>query len=216
MLGVNKAHRLYGNRTPMTELHSGDDKKSFQKTGFAGFWQRLRRPLEALAAGKRGLTGIGVASFLETTIIPIPVEIIITPLMAISRKRGMQIATVTLAGSLLGAVVLYLLAWGMFDNVVTPFLDWSGGHEQFYQLQNRFRDGGFWVVFIISITPAPMQLAALAAGVTNYSFWLFFSAIFLSRAIRYYGLFAIVRLFGAGYVRYFSRRGAKQGSKEAK
>tara|TARA_R110001583_G_scaffold32107_2_gene109841 strand:+ start:90574 stop:91176 length:603 start_codon:yes stop_codon:yes gene_type:complete len=200
----------------MTDKPSDHTRDSELETGISGLWQRVRRPLEALAAGKRGLTGIGVASFLETTIIPIPVEVIIAPLMALSRKRGMQIATVTLVGSVLGAVVLYLLAWGMFDNVVVPFLDWSNGHQQFDQLQSRFRDGGFWVVFVISITPVPMQLAALAAGVTNYPFWLFFIAIFLSRALRYYGLFALVCLFGAGFARYFSRHDANQGSRVTK
>lgn len=181
-----------------------------------GWWQRLRRPLVALAAGKRGLTGIGTASFLETTIIPIPVEFIIAPLMAISRKRGMQIATVTLIGSVAGAVVLYLLAWGVFDDAVTPFLDWTHGHDEFAELKDRFQEGGFWLVFIISVTPAPMQLAALAAGATDYPFWLFFIAILLSRAIRYYGLFAIVRLLGAGYVHYFAGRKSKQGRTVAK
>ncbi|MEQ5775352.1 DedA family protein [Thalassospira sp. NFXS8] len=200
--------------------HSGtihnNNVSSAPASSFAGIWQKIKRPLHALAAGKRGLAGIGVASFLETTIIPIPVEVIIAPLMAFSRKRGIQIATVTLIGSVIGAVVLYFLAWGVFDDVVTPFLDWSNGHQQFDQLKERFQEGGFWVVFIISITPAPMQLAALAAGGVNYPFWLFFIAIFLSRAIRYYGLFAIVRLLGAGYIHYFSSKSAKQGNKEAK
>ncbi|WP_252509706.1 YqaA family protein [Thalassospira sp. TSL5-1] len=166
--------------------------------------------LEALAEGKRGLAGIATASFLETTIIPIPVEIIIAPLMAISRRRGLKIATATLVGSVLGAVILYFLSLWVFDDVVNPFLDWTQGHEQFDQLKQRFQEGGFWLVFVISVTPAPMQIAALAAGAADYPFWLFFIAIFLSRAIRYYGLFAIVHLLGAGYVRYFAGKKPKK------
>lgn len=176
------------------------------KRQLKAFGQNLRK----LAAGKRGLGGIAVASFLETTIIPIPVEVIVAPLMAASRRRGMAIATATLVGSVIGAVALYLLSWGLFDHVVAPMIDWRGLHDDFYKIEQQFRSGGFWLVFVISITPAPMQLAALAAGVTGYSFPLFVAAIVLSRALRYYGLLILVRIAGSGIVRYFGGRKAQR------
>ncbi len=198
----------------MNEMQRDDDSNN--ATGGPQWWQRVRGMLEALAKGKRGLTGIATASFLETTIIPIPVEIIIAPLMAISRKRGLKIATATLIGSVLGATILYFLSLWVFDDVVSPFLDWSQAHEQFDQLKQQFHEGGFWLVFIISVTPAPMQIAALAAGAADYPFWLFFIAIFLSRAIRYYGLFAVVHLLGTGYVHYFAGKKSQKDKRSAK
>jgi membrane protein YqaA with SNARE-associated domain len=162
--------------------------------------------LARLAEGRKGLGGISVASFLETTIIPIPIEVIVAPVMAASRARGFIVATVTLAGSVLGAVVLYLLAWVLFDDLAQPLIDMVGGQQQFDDLEGRFAEGGFWVVFAISITPVPMQLAALAAGATSYPIWLFLIAITVSRAIRYYGLWLLVLGFGAGIARIFEGR----------
>lgn len=169
-------------------------------------WQdRLSR----LAAGRRGLWGIALASFMETTIIPVPIEILIAPIMAASRTRGFMIATVTLAGSVAGALVLYLLAYLVFDNLAQPLIDVVGGQAQFDDIQTKFENGGFWVVFAISIAPVPMQIAALAAGAAAYPIWLFFIAIGVSRAVRYYGLWLLVLGFGAGIARIFEGRRPK-------
>ncbi|WP_249742265.1 YqaA family protein [Thalassospira tepidiphila] len=162
--------------------------------------------LARLAEGRKGLGGISVASFLETTIIPIPIEVIVAPIMAASRKRGFIVATVTLAGSVLGALVLYLLAWVLFDEFAQPLIDMASGQQEFDELEAQFREGGFWIVFAISITPAPMQIAALAAGAASYPIWLFVIAITASRAIRYYGLWMLVLAFGAGIARIFEGR----------
>ena len=162
--------------------------------------------LATLAAGRKGLWGIALASFMETTIIPIPIEIVIAPVMAASRARGFIVATVTLAGSVAGALALYLLAYLLFDDLAQPLIDMAGGQAQFDDLQTKFETGGFWVVFAISVTPVPMQIAALAAGAASYPVWLFVIAISASRALRYYGLWLLVLGFGAGIARIFEGR----------
>lgn len=169
-------------------------------------WQFAQNHLSKLAAGRKGLGGISVASFLETTIIPIPIEVIIAPIMAASRARGFIIATVTLMGSVVGALGLYVLAWALFDDLAQPLIDMIGGQEQFDELEAKFEQGGFWVVFAISVAPVPMQIAALAAGAASYPVWLFLIAITASRALRYYGLWFLVLGFGAGIAKIFEGR----------
>ncbi|NIY77694.1 hypothetical protein HED22_18735 [Thalassospira sp. HF15] len=183
---------------------SRDNKQSRSQIRSAVDYAQTR--LAKLAEGCKGLGGISVASFLETTIIPIPIEVIVAPIMAASRTRGFIVATVTLAGSVAGALALYLLAWVLFDDIAQPLIDLVGGQQEFDDLQAQFKEGGFWVVFAISITPVPMQIAALAAGAASYPFWLFLIAITVSRAIRYYGLWLLVLGFGAGIARIFEGR----------
>ncbi|WP_085620781.1 YqaA family protein [Thalassospira alkalitolerans] len=176
------------------------------------FWKIWQQRLERLATGRKGLGGIGIASFLETTIIPVPIEVLIAPVMAASRQRGLMVASVTLIGSIAGAVFLYFLAFGLFDELARPLIDLVGGGDVFHEVEQKFQAGGFWVVFAISITPVPMQLAALAAGATAYPFWLFLIAISISRALRYYGLWVLVLGFGAGVARIFTGESSKGGS----
>ena len=187
-------------------MSSDNNQNEKKRPGLKGALKAAQSRLARLAEGRKGLGGISVASFLETTIIPIPIEVIVAPIMAASRARGFIVATVTLAGSVLGAVVLYLLAWALFDHIAQPLIDLVGGQQEFAEIEKRFAEGGFWVVFAISITPVPMQLAALAAGATSYPIWLFFIAITISRAIRYYGLWLLVLGFGAGIARIFEGR----------
>ncbi|MBX2831780.1 MAG: VTT domain-containing protein [Rhodospirillales bacterium] len=167
-------------------------------------WKSLRERLAGLASGRKGLGGITLASFMETTIIPVPIEIIITPIMAASRARGFIVATVTLIGSVAGAAVLYLLAWGLFDDLVRPMIEMMGWQADFDGLEAKFKEGGFWMVFAISIAPIPMQIAALAAGAASYPVWMFLIAIAASRALRYYGLWLLVLGFGTGIARLFA------------
>ncbi|KZB69438.1 membrane protein [Thalassospira profundimaris] len=184
-----------------------DQNRSFGRLG--DFFRAAQERLAKLAAGRKGLAGIAGASFLETTIIPIPIEIVIAPVMAASRARGFIVATVTLAGSVAGAVGLYFLAWALFDDLAQPLIDMMGSQQQFDELQAKFEDGGFWLVFLVSVTPVPMQIAALAAGAASYPVWLFLIAITISRALRYYGLWALVLGFGAGIARIFEGKKPK-------
>ncbi|WP_317337165.1 YqaA family protein [Thalassospira lucentensis] len=187
------------------------EQKNRRKSGIARWWRAWQVRLEKLAAGRKGLGGIAVASFLETTIIPVPIEILIAPIMAASRRRGIIVATVTLLGSIAGAVFLYLIAYGLSDEFIRPLVEMAGGQQEFQEVEQRFEAGGFWVVFAISITPVPMQLAALAAGATTYPFWLFVVAIGISRALRYYGLWVLVLGFGAGIARIFEGKKPSKG-----
>ena len=163
-----------------------------------------QRRLNVLASGRKGLTGIAGASFLETTIVPIPIELLITPVMAASRRRGFMVATVTLIGSVAGAIGLYFLAWALFDDLAQPLIGMMGGQDEFDELQGKFEEGGFWFVFLVSFMPVPMQIAALAAGAASYPIWLFLIAIIISRGLRYYGLWVLVLAFGAGIARIFA------------
>ena len=72
------------------------------------------------------------------------------------------------------------------------------------------------MVFLISIAPVPMQIAALAAGAASYPVWLFLIAIIVSRALRYYGLWLLVLGFGVGIARIFEGKKPKIHSESSR
>lgn len=59
---------------------------------------RARRWLERLNGSKHMLWLLALFSFLETLIVPVPIELVLIPLMALNRQRIWRIATVTTAG----------------------------------------------------------------------------------------------------------------------
>lgn len=142
------------------------------------------------------LTGIGIASFLESTIVPIPLETLLVPLMQSRREKLWVIAAVTTLGCVLGAIVGYAIGYFLFDLLREFIMGSITTEAQFDTFQQSMDENGFWFVFSTGVTPVPLQIAMLAAGVSKYSLFLYLVAVTSSRIIRYFGLALLVYFFG--------------------
>ncbi len=147
--------------------------------------------------------GVGVLSMGESTVVPIPLEAIIMPLMIAWPRRAWSIAAAALVGCLIGSSIFYVLGNLLFEPVVQPLLDRFGLQQSYESTLNELSQGGyFWAVFMISLGPAPLQLATLGAGASELGFPTFFAAILVSRSIRYLGLALLCNLLGERIRRY--------------
>lgn len=180
-------------------------KMNEQKGSGNGISAKLKRYGEKLIHSKHMLWGIGLASFLEALIIPIPLETILLPLMQARRQQLFIIASVVLAGCIVAASVGYFIGYFVFDTLGPEIVSLVSSQEQFESIKQQMQNKGFWFVFSVGIIPIPFQIAMLAAGVTQYSFWLFLLASFLSRAIRYFGLALLVLVAGNKAQHYFEK-----------
>lgn len=166
---------------------------------------RLKDLGQRLVHSRYMLPGIGLASFLESTIIPIPLETILLPLMQARRKQIFIISTMALAGCVLGAFGGYAIGYFVFDAIGDQIVSLLSTPEQFENVTRQMQQKGFWFVLTVGIAPIPFQIAMLAAGALKYSLALFLIATTLSRAIRYYGLGLLVYLAGNQAQEYFER-----------
>ncbi|GGC87655.1 YqaA family protein [Halopseudomonas salina] len=137
-----------------------------------------------------------ILSMAETLIVPIPIETILIPWMLSQPRRRWTIASVALAGNITAAAVGYwlgVLAWGQWGDTL---LEWAGNPQAFETFATQVRQNGFTAILAVGITPTPLQIAMLAAGVVGYPFLLFLLAVTLSRAVRYFGLALLVHFAG--------------------
>jgi len=152
--------------------------------------------MNKITKGSHTQWAVAVVSFLESTVMPIPLELLLIPLMQIDRKRMWHLALAALLGCIGGALFGYA-AGNFFQTSVS---DWivsaAGGKEQLVTVGEMLREKGFWFVFSVGVTPVPFQIAMVAAGVSGYSIFGFLAATALSRALRYFGLAALVWRFG--------------------
>jgi len=156
----------------------------------------IKERANKLINSKHMLTGIGVASFLESTIVPIPLEALLIPLMQTRREKIWIIATVTTLGCLVGALVGYAIGFYLFDVFRDFIMQYITNEQQFEKFQSAMDKQGFWFIFSTGITPVPLQIAMLAAGFSKYSLGLYITAVASSRVIRYFGLAVLVYYFG--------------------
>lgn len=158
--------------------------------------QAVKRQLKKLTHSRHMLRGVGVASFLESTIVPIPLEAVMVPLMQARRDKLWAIAFMATLGCVFGAVAGYAIGYFVFDLIGQGLIDAFFSQAQFDDVKSQMQSQGFWFVMTLGIAPIPFQIAMLAAGATQYSLPLFVLATVIARAIRYFGLALVVYFAG--------------------
>jgi len=158
---------------------------------------------------KNMLSGITIASFLESTIVPIPLEAVLVPLMQARREKLWLIALMATLGCIVGALFGYALGYYLFDAVGDWVINTFSSPEQFASVKQNMQDQGFWFVITLGIVPIPFQIAMLAAGATKYSLTLFLIASAIARSIRYFGLAIVVYYAGNQAERVISKHKTK-------
>lgn len=157
---------------------------------------KLKNKAQKFINSDRMLSSLTVASFLESTIIPIPLEAILVPLMQARREKIWLIALMATLGCIIGALFGYALGYYLFDAVGDWIINTFSTPEQFEGVKQKMENQGFWFVITLGIVPVPFQIAMLAAGATKYSLTLFLIAATIARSIRYFGLAIIVYYAG--------------------
>ena len=166
---------------------------------------RIQKWATRMVYSRHALWGLGVASFLESIFIPVPLEAILVPLMQARRHQIFLLSTIALFGCLAGAVVGYFVGYYVFDAIGPRLVEMVSTPEQFEHVRMRMEEDGFWLIVSVGVVPIPFQIAMLAAGATGYSFFLFILASALSRALRYYGLGLMVLIAGNRVQAIFER-----------
>lgn len=160
--------------------------------------KKIKRKTRQLVGSKHMLRGMTLASFLESTIVPVPLEAVMVPLMQARRDSLWKIACVATLGCMIGAVFGYALGYYLFDLVGQWLIDAFFSEQQFDNVKQQMQNQGFWFVMTLGIAPIPFQVAMLAAGATQYSLLLFLLATAIARSIRYFGLALVVYYAGDG------------------
>ena len=156
----------------------------------------MRDKTRAWLNSKWMMPALGVASFLESIIVPIPLEAVLVPLMQRRRDRLWWLAAIALLGCIIGAAVGYVVGYGFMQTAGQWFVEQTGQQDTLEQAKGLMDRHGFWFIMAVSVMPIPFQIAMLAAGAANYPFLWFLLATVISRGVRYFGLAAIVWWLG--------------------
>lgn len=162
----------------------------------AVYSKQAKKWLDRLNASPQMLWLLGVMSFLETIIVPIPIEVVLIPLLAANRDRVWVIATVAMTGCLIASLVGYGVGMVLFQSIGVWFIEVMGMQNTYASFQSFFEDHGFVAIVTLGILPIPFQVAMITAGLSGYPIHLFVLAAVIARGIRYYGLAWLVLHFG--------------------
>lgn len=118
--------------------------------------------------GSKICCGCSPPSPLETIILPIPIELVLIPLMAVNRQRIWAIAAVTTLGCLVASIVGYGVGMVLYQSLGTWFIEFMGMEQSYQAFQGFFDQYGFAAILAIGILPIPFQVAMITAGLSGY------------------------------------------------
>lgn len=159
-----------------------------------------------LANTPHALWALAVVAFLESSIFPIPPDVLMIPMIIARPSRAFVIAGVALVASVLGGMFGYYIGWGMFETVGRPVLEFYGKDAYFDEFATRYNEWGAWAVLIAGVTPFPYKVITILSGATGLNFGVFMVASVIARGLRFFIVAGLLWKFGAPIRDFIERR----------
>ena len=160
------------------------------------------------AGSRHAEAAMGAVSFVESSVFPVPADVLFIPMCLARPERAMRDALVASVTSVLGGVLGWSIGYYAFDLIARPLLDFYGKRAAFDALKTATGDGTVLVMLVTSgLTHLPpMKLVTILAGVVGFDLkWFILSAI-IARGGRFYGLAFALRRYGPQVVGFIERR----------
>ncbi len=159
-----------------------------------------------LANTPHALWALAVVAFLESSVFPIPPDVLMIPMTIARPSRAFVIAGVALVASVLGGMFGYYIGWGMFETVGRPVLEFYGKDAYFDDFATRYNEWGAWAVLIAGVTPFPYKVITILSGATGLNFGVFMIASVIARGLRFFIVATLLWKFGAPIRHFIERR----------
>lgn len=139
---------------------------------------------------------LGLLSFAESVIFPIPPDVMLAPMAMTQPKKAWRLAFLTTVTSVAGGILGYFLGYWAYESLVLPAVEALGYESKLLTVQSWFSDWGIWIVFIAGFSPIPYKLFTVTAGVMQIAFFPFVIASAISRGMRFYLVAWLLRTGG--------------------
>ena len=150
----------------------------------------------SLAERRDALWVLAFVSFVESSVFPIPPDVLLIPMVIAAPQRAFLIATVATVASVLGGMLGYAIGFFFYEAVGEPVLDLYGYTAEFAEFQATYNEWGAWAVLIAGITPFPYKVITILSGLTGLDFVVFCVASALARSVRFFLVAALLWKFG--------------------
>jgi len=159
-----------------------------------------------LARTPYALWALAVVAFIESSVFPIPPDVLMIPMIIARPSKAFVITGVATVASVLGGLAGYGIGWGLFETVGRPVMEFYGKDSYFDEFAVRYNEWGAWAVLIAGITPFPYKVITIMSGATGLSLPVFMVASVLARGLRFFIVAALLWKFGAPIRDFIERR----------
>ena len=149
----------------------------------------------ALSGHRRAPSFLAALSFAESSVFPIPPDVMLIPMCLARSKKSWQYAALCTLFSVLGGMAGYLigkLAFGWIE----PWLMNSHYAGTFTSAVAAFETWGFWYILLAGFTPIPYKVFTVSAGVVGMPFLAFIGGSVVGRGGRFFLVATLIRFGG--------------------
>ncbi|SBW11523.1 DedA family protein [uncultured Alphaproteobacteria bacterium] len=150
----------------------------------------------AQAVTPHAMFTLALVAFVESSVFPIPPDVLIIPMVLAARANAWRIAIVCTAASVIGGFAGYGIGMFLFDQVAEPILRFYGYMDKFAAFRELYNHWGAWIVFGAGITPFPYKVITIASGITALDPLVFGIASVLARGLRFFFIAWLLWKFG--------------------
>ncbi|MCY4333893.1 MAG: DedA family protein [Litoreibacter sp.] len=160
----------------------------------------------SLSAHPNALWALAFVSFIESSVFPIPPDLMMIPMIIAAPHRAFLIAGVCLFSSVAGGLAGYAIGALAFDWLGQPILEALGKADRMAEFNTRFNDLGFWAVLGAGITPFPYKVITIMSGWTGMPLGTFIVTSIIARGIRFFIIAGLLWKYGAPIQTFIEKR----------
>ncbi len=160
----------------------------------------------SLARHPNALIALAVIAFVESSVFPIPPDVLMIAMIVAQPSRAFLIAFVATVSSVAGGLAGYWIGYGAFETLGRPVLQFYGKESYFAEFQARYNAWGAWAVLIAGVTPFPYKVITILSGATALSLPVFLVASLIARALRFFIVAYLLWKFGTPIRNFIERR----------
>ena len=160
------------------------------------------------AGSRQAPVALGAVSFVESSVFPIPADVLFIPMCLARPDRAWRYALIATVTSVLGGILGWCIGFYAFDLIAKPLLVAYGKLDAFETLKAATGDGAILTMLVtagLSHIP-PMKVVTILSGVVGFDLkWFILSAI-VARGARFYALAWLLGRYGVSIAHFIEKR----------
>lgn len=161
-----------------------------------------------MAGTRHAPRALGAVSFVESSVFPIPADVLFIPMCLARPDRAIGYAFLATVTSVLGGIAGWALGYYAFDLIGRPLLELYGKLDAFEALTG---ETGTMAILIMLITSGlshlpPMKVVTILSGVVGFDLGLFVLSAIVARGARFFALGWLLARYGEPIRDYVERR----------
>ena len=150
----------------------------------------------ALSARPSAIWALGAISFAESSVFPIPPDLILIPMSLARPHRAFFYAGLCTVTSVLGGLLGYAIGALLYDTVGKFLIELYGYGDKAEAFRAAYAHWGHWIILLKGVTPIPYKVVTITSGFAGYDLFWFTVLSIITRGARFYVLATLLYVWG--------------------